>query len=46
MSKCLICEKELRPDMAQIIITKGVHKYEGVCCSHEWSKELTDLINE
>jgi len=44
MVKCLICNKELPVDMTQIIITEGENKYKSVCCSHEGSQELKDLM--
>ena len=46
MNKCLICEKDLPLDITQIIITKGKHEHQSVCCSHEGSIELETLVNE
>lgn len=46
MGKCLICGKELPMDMTQIVITEGVNKYSSVCCSHEGSEELKNLIGK
>jgi hypothetical protein len=46
MGKCLICGKELPMDMTQIVITEGVNKYSSVCCSHEGSEELNNLIGK
>lgn len=46
MSKCLICGRELPQDMTQIITTEGKNKYKSVCCTHEGSQELKNLIFE
>lgn len=46
ISKCLICGKELPLDMTQTIIAEGKNRYKAVCCNHEGSQELKDLIFE
>lgn len=43
-NKCLICGRELPPDMTQLIITIGEYKYQSVCLQHEGSKELKELL--
>lgn len=45
-NRCLICGKELPMDMTQIIITEGKNKYKSVCCSHEGSDRLKEIIGE
>lgn len=46
MNKCLICGKELPENILKIIITEGENKYKSVCCSHEGSEELKNLLEK
>jgi len=46
MCKCLICGKKISIDKTCMIITEGKNKYKAVCCIHEGSQQLKELIAE
>lgn len=45
-AKCLICGRELEDNVAQIIVTKGIHKFKSICLCHEGSEELKKILEE